>query len=435
MASETQQDSLRELQQFPSSPSWSHNTKLFVSGWIAIFAVGVLLFFNQIIILILLALVISLMIRPFVDFVNLRLPRVPRWLVTAFFYLLLLGGLFAIPISAVPSLWQQVISFISSLPNLLQQLIDQLTLTFSEPVYIFGTAYTFPINEIAIATYQDYLGEVVALGANSVSSVGSLAGDFATGALLFFSRVVFVLFVSFYLTKDEGVVSNMVLNNTPVGYRADIEYLMNRVGLIWGAFLRGQVILMLAMGSVTFVAASILGLPNPVALAVIAGVMELVPFIGPILAAIPAALIAFFQSDASWLGQLLTPFWFFVVVMSVYWVLQQIENYFVLPRVMGHQLKLHPAVVFVAAIAGFQLSGLVGVFVAAPLIATLRILFRFVFGKLLDVSEPIQSPVSAEPATPPTEPASLPAPQLQFAKHNSAETTPTHVKPSDVQSV
>ena len=58
MASETQQDSLRELQQFPSSPSWSHNTKLFVSGWIAIFAVGVLLFFDQIIILILLALVI-----------------------------------------------------------------------------------------------------------------------------------------------------------------------------------------------------------------------------------------------------------------------------------------------------------------------------------------------------------------------------------------
>ncbi|MGB1249756.1 MAG: AI-2E family transporter, partial [Candidatus Promineifilaceae bacterium] len=88
-------------------------------------------------------------------------------------------------------------------------------------------------------------------------------------------------------------------------------------------------------------------------------IMELVPFIGPILAAIPAGLIAFFQSDVSWLGQLLSPFWFFVVVMGVYWLLQQIENYFVLPRVMGHQLKLHPAVVFVAAIAGFQLSGLV----------------------------------------------------------------------------
>ncbi|MGB1249757.1 MAG: AI-2E family transporter, partial [Candidatus Promineifilaceae bacterium] len=269
MDSETQQDSLRERQQFPSSPSWSHNTKLFVSGWVAVFAVAVTLFFNQIVILIVLALIISLLVRPLVDFVNRRTPRIPRWLVTAFFYLILLGGLLAAPISAIPSLWGQVVAFITSLPDLLQQLVDQFSVAFSEPIYIFGEAYYFPVNEIALATYQDYFDSVISLAATSVSSVSSFAGDVATGAIVFFSRVIFVLFVSFYLTKDEGILGNMLLRATPTGYRDDIIYLMERIGLIWGAFLRGQFFLMLIMGIVTFVAATILGLPNPVALAVI----------------------------------------------------------------------------------------------------------------------------------------------------------------------
>ena len=417
-------------QQFPSSPPWSPNTKLFVFAAIAIFAAAIIVFFNQIVVLMVLALVVSLIVRPFVDFVYHRVPRVPRWIVTAFFYLLLLGGLLAVPISTIPSVWGQVVSFVSSIPDLLQQLIDQITITFSEPIYIFGGEFYFPVDEIALTTYQTYLADVVSLGAASVGSVSSLAGDVATGALLFFSRVIFVLFVSFYLTKDEGLISGMVLQASPRGYRDDVAFLMERVGLIWGAFLRGQFLLMLIMGVITFIAATVLGLPNPIALAVIAGLMELVPFVGPILAAIPAGLIAFFQNDASWLGQLLTPFWFFVVVMGVYWVIQQVENYFVLPRVMGHQLKLHPAVVFVAAIAGFQLSGLVGVFVAAPLVATLRIVFKFVFGKLLDTSELLPVPVSAE-----TEPESEPAPALtphyQFVQHVDA--TPK-IKKSDIQS-
>lgn len=435
MDSETQQDSLRERQQFPSSPSWSHNTKLFVSGWVAVFAVAVTLFFNQIVILIVLALIISLLVRPLVDFVNRRTPRIPRWLVTAFFYLILLGGLLAAPISAIPSLWGQVVAFITSLPDLLQQLVDQFSVAFSEPIYIFGEAYYFPVNEIALATYQDYFDSVISLAATSVSSVSSFAGDVATGAIVFFSRVIFVLFVSFYLTKDEGILGNMLLRATPTGYRDDIIYLMERIGLIWGAFLRGQFFLMLIMGIVTFVAATILGLPNPVALAVIAAIMELVPFIGPILAAIPAGLIAFFQSDVSWLGQLLSPFWFFVVVMGVYWLLQQIENYFVLPRVMGHQLKLHPAVVFVAAIAGFQLSGLVGVFVAAPLVATLRVILRFVFGKLLDVSKPIEEPVVAEVPPLPIPKLPIPSPQLQFIQKTKKDPPTPIGHESDIRSV
>ena len=99
---------------------------------------------------------------------------------------------------------------------------------------------------------------------------------------------------------------------------------------------------------------------------------------------------------------------------------------------MGHQLKLHPAVVFVGAIAGFQLSGLVGVFVAAPLIATLRIVFRFLFGKLLDVSEPVDIAIP----TPEAELEPVPPPSTTPARiqHASPEPQSVVTKESDIQS-
>ena len=154
--------------------------------------------------------------------------------------------------------------------------------------------------------------------------------------------------------------------------------------MVWNSFLRGQIVLSLTIGTVVFIVAWILGLPSPVVLGIIAGILEAVPYIGPILAAIPAVLLAYFQYDQSWLGTTVGPVWFTLIVTASYWGVQQLENYFVVPRIMGRQLKLHPVVVFMAALAGASVAGVLGILLASPILATLRIFGRYTSRKLTD---------------------------------------------------
>jgi predicted PurR-regulated permease PerM len=357
---------------------------VFVAAWIGVFLVAILATFSQLVVLIMFALVLSLVIRPMVDWIDRRYPRIPRLLTTLVIYLGLLGGLLAIPISATPGLVRQITTLVNNLPTLIGRIADNTALFLSEPISLFGGRYVIPVNEITVEEFRQLAGNIVTLLGSSATSMSSMISNFATFTVAFLSQTVFVLFLAFWFTKDGKLAGNALVHAAPTGYHEDLHYIISRIGLIWGAFLRGQLTLMLVMGVVVFIVTSILGLPNPVALGVFAGFAELVPIAGPILAAIPAVLLAYFQSDASWIGTLMNPFWFMLIVGGSYWLLQQLENYFLVPRIMGHQLNLHPAVVLVAALAGYQLTGVLGILLAAPTLATLRLFFRFINGKMFD---------------------------------------------------
>ncbi len=370
---------------FPTSPKWSKSTKLFVTACVLIFSVTLLVIFRQLALYVLLALVFSLVIRPIVDYVDERLPKVPRWLATLLIYLLVFGSLFAVPISRIPRWMSQVAEFLNDFPNLLERSVDSFSTLFNEPILILGGRFMIPINEIEVSLLQQYLVDFVSfVGGGMTSFINSFVVVVTTGAIGFISSTVLVLFLSFYFTKDGHLFTKRILRLTPDPYYSDMRFMLTRASLIWGAFLRGQLILMLTIGIITFIVASILGLPNPVALAIVAGTMEIVPYAGPLLAAIPALLIAWFQNDASWLGVLIGPVWFTILTGFSYWLIQQLENYLLLPRIMGHQLKLHPAFVFVAALAGWQIAGIFGIFLAAPVLATMKLVSAFIYGKLTD---------------------------------------------------
>ncbi len=137
-----------------------------------------------------------------------------------------------------------------------------------------------------------------------------------------------------------------------------------------------------------------IGLPNAPALGLLAGVLEFIPNVGPILAAVPAILIALFQGSY-WLP--LSNFWFAVLVAGLYVLIQQVEANLLIPRIMGRSLNLHPLVVLVAVILGGSLAGILGVLIAAPTVATLRVLGEYIYRRLTD-QEPFPSaPVRPSP--------------------------------------
>jgi predicted PurR-regulated permease PerM len=142
----------------------------------------------------------------------------------------------------------------------------------------------------------------------------------------------------------------------------------------------------------------VIGLPNALLLGLISGIAEFIPNVGAFLAAIPAVLIAFFQNDASWLGRQMSPFWFAIVVLGLYTLLQQIENLLLVPRVIGRSLNLHPMVVFIGAIAGASIAGILGILLAAPVMATARLIFLYIYQKLNDLP-PFPEEVEAKVVT------------------------------------
>ena len=162
--------------------------------------------------------------------------------------------------------------------------------------------------------------------------------------------------------------------------------------MIFGQWVRGQILLGFAVGIATFVGLIVLSnLIDPifgryaVLLSVIAGVFELVPIIGPILSAVPAVLLAATVGPVAVLAALL-----------LYFLVQQVENTILVPKIQGNAVKLHPAAVVFAIIVGGSLAGLLGAILALPVTAAFRDVVRYLFRRLSpDEPEALADPRSS----------------------------------------
>jgi predicted PurR-regulated permease PerM len=168
---------------------------------------------------------------------------------------------------------------------------------------------------------------------------------------------------------------------------------------VFGRWLRGQLFLGLVVGAATFLGLLLLGrLVDPrflqfaVLLAVVAGLFELLPIIGPILSAVPAILVALTISQEAALA-----------VVALYIVIQQVENNVLVPKIQGDAIDLHPSIVIFALVIGGAIGGLLGAIFSLPITAAARDVYRYLFRRLSD--EPLAVPVVpvAAEATRPTD--------------------------------
>jgi len=136
------------------------------------------------------------------------------------------------------------------------------------------------------------------------------------------------------------------------------------------------------MGVVVFIIASIIGMPNPLILGMISLILEFIPSIGSGLAIFPAGLLALTAHSSTFPG--LQGGTFALMVVIIWALLQNIEAYILVPRIMSGSLNLHPIAVILGIIAGASLAGVLGIILAAPTVASLRIFGQYIYGKLMD---------------------------------------------------
>ena len=199
------------------------------------------------------------------------------------------------------------------------------------------------------------------------SALASVGGGFAEQAVSIVVHllsaivdVFLVLVIALYLLLDTRRMRAFFLRLLPLRPRAHAERVEAEVVRVFGAYVRGQLILALVVGIASTVALLILGVPYAIVLGVLAGILELVPMLGPILGAIPAVLVALFQ-----------PFPLVLWVILAFVIIQQLEANLLVPRISGHAVGLHPLAAMLALIAGLEVGGIVGALFAVPLAGVL----------------------------------------------------------------
>ena len=377
-----------------ASPRWPTATKMVV-GLLGVVLIGALLIrFRIILPLLILAGLLSYLLIPLVNFLHrrARLGRIAAANVTFVFLALLLATLAtAVGLAAL----EQLQALLLTLQSVVVSLPDRLA-GMGNLVLVVGPWQTDLVAFDPATLVQQALG-IIQPALTQVSGVLTFAAARLVEGL---AHAVFVLAIAYFVVLDSPRLQERWSGLTIPRYESDVRRIQTALGRIWHAFLRGQFLIVLITGLLTMILMSLLGVRYAVALGVLMGLAKLVPIVGPFSVGVVSALVALLQPQHP---LQITPIGHAALVIVGLIVLDQAIDYFLLPRIMGASLNLHPAVILIAAIIGASLLGVVGLLLSAPTMATVILLSRYTLRKLFDLSPwdpPIDVIGGSRPALP-----------------------------------
>ena len=359
-----------------SSPPWSSTTKLVVSLTVVAILAGLFIQFRGIIGPLLLAFVVAYLFSPLAGFLQTRL-HLSWQLAVGLIYLLLLiiflslltwGGLGLV--QQVTSLVTVVQANLSSLPSVLHDL--------SGRVYQFGP-FQLDFQHVDMTPLSSQL---LGMAQSILGRTGTLLSTVAGGAASFIGWGLFVVLISYFVLAESGGLRGGLVTLDVPGYSDDMRRLGAELSRIWNAFLRGQIIIFVLTALTYVVVLGVLGIRYAIGLALLAGLAKFLPYIGPFITWTTLALVAYFQP---WTIFGLSPFGYAVLSVGLGILVDQTFDNVISPRIIGEALRVHPAAVLVAAIVAANLLGFLGVIVAAPMLATVLLIWRYVLRKMLDL--------------------------------------------------
>jgi predicted PurR-regulated permease PerM len=376
----------------PTSPTWGSTTKLVVALTFVAVLAGLLIRFQNIIAPLLMAFVLAYLFHPVASALQ-RGARFSWRAAVGLIYLVILILVLGLLTLGGVGLVQQG----QSLVGIVQESLTKLPVLLEQ---VSGRAFQWgPFSLDLTRLDLSQLGsQVLGMIQPLLGRTGSLLGSFASGAASFAGWTLFVLLVSYFiLSESDGLRGNIISVEIP-GYSEDVGRLSRELGRIWNAFLRGQIIIFLLTVSVYSLVLTILGVRYALGLALLAGLARFLPYVGPSINWVVLALVAYFQEFKlfEW-----PPLTYMLVVLGCALLIDQIFDNLVSPRILSHALRVHPAGVLVAAIISANLLGLLGIIIAAPMLATVMLMWRYTMHKMLDLD-----PWPENEAPPPPPPAS-----------------------------
>jgi predicted PurR-regulated permease PerM len=225
---------------------------------------------------------------------------------------------------------------------------------------------------------------IVSSNIQSITETLSLTFRTAAGVVVsFFSNTALLLFsylASVYISLSAHTYNDAILRIAPERFRPELAILIARIERTWKAFFRGELTLMVFIGVIVWLGMALLGVPGAAYLGIIAGLLEIIPNIGPVLAAIPAVIVGLVQGS-TYLQ--VSPLIMTLIIVIYYILVQQFENNLIVPKVLGKAVNLPALVVMTGVLVGAEFGGLLGVLLATPVIATVRDIVSYIYHKIL----------------------------------------------------
>jgi predicted PurR-regulated permease PerM len=355
-------------------PHWPYATKLTISLLLLAFLIYLLSRFHEIIPPIIIAIIIAYILNPIVNFLQSRL-HLPRFLTILFTYIIVMAIIIGVPILVIPIMGENL----EPLQLNPQQIITSIESALAQQYNIAG----FTIHPSVLAS--QVIGALQGLVQPVVGQTVNLLKNIITSIIW----IIMIILVSFYLIKDGSKLEEWFTSHLPPAVLTDYQWIRDEINQIWGAFFRGQLLLSTIVTIIFIIVGLILGLPFALAMGILAGILEFLPSVGHGIWLIIASLLAFFLGS-TWIP---IPHWaFMLIVIGLHLFFEQFDLNYLIPRVVGRRVHLPPLVVILGIVTGAILAGVLGIPLAAPTIASMRVIGRYIFANLFDME---WTPVSA----------------------------------------
>lgn len=304
----------------------SHRTIIFIA--VFILSLWLLFLIRDLILILFVSVILMSALSPLVSF--LTKIKIPKSLGIAITYIIIIGVVSGLMAIVLPPLLEETRKLFITLPPNLDNILNMMAIDKSV-LQAQLTEFSKNVFSITLSIFDNIL------------------------------TIIFLLVLTFYLLLERENLENRI-SHLFVGREDHVKRLIIQIEEKLGSWFRGQLFLSLVIGAMSYAGLLILGIPYALPLAVVAGVLEVVPVIGPIISAIPSILIALTISPI--LG---------LAVSAMYFVIQQLENHLIVPQVMKRAVGLNPLVVILAIAVGSRLLGFAGALLAVPIAVVLQI--------------------------------------------------------------
>jgi predicted PurR-regulated permease PerM len=342
-----------------SERRWLHAVLVLGTAVLALVLVSqvatILVFFSDVLLILLLSWLLAFILSPVANRVLRSFPKLPRVTVVAAIYAALFIGLSLIVLLVAGSLANSIGNFITELPGLQARLPDILA-------GIQATLTNLGLQVDVVAAAQDLFARLGDLGDALVKPLTDLA-LFSLGIV---GNLLLIVFLSLFMVLDQERIVAYVNRLVPPRYAEPARLFENSVSTSFGGFIRGQAIQGVVFGAIAALTSLAFGLDFLPATSALVGVLQMIPFFGPIVSWIPPVAVAVLTKP-----DVVVPV---LIVMGIGWF---ITNNIVVPRVMSSAVGIHPIMVLISVIIGLKIAGIAGAIFAVPVAAVIASIFKY----------------------------------------------------------
>lgn len=297
------------------------------------------------------SLILASAIDPIIDWMQTK--KLSRGLSVILIYAIILSVIFSVIILIIPPIVTETTELAGDFPRYFDKIISGFS-----AVKEYSAEHGF---------LDNLKTSLTAISANLQSTAGSI---FTTVSGIFSGIFSFflILVITFYMVVEENAMKKIIWSIAPAEHQLYIMRLINRMQVKIGLWLRGQLILSLIIFILIYIGLLIMGVEYALVLALIAGLTEFVPYLGPMIGAVPAVFLAFSQSP------MLALF-----VAGLYYVVQLVENNILVPKIMQKAVGINPIVSIAVLMIGFKIGGIVGAIISIPVATAISVFIQDIF--------------------------------------------------------